>query len=123
MERYCITKKQCKQLLDNELFGIFDETEDDVNLIAMIERARIYYDSEIVVFNYFMSKLLEQYLKHDPSKCGQIIEFLKVLPNNMYLTLEEFDRDFIDNLMTKSMPSSVNSLEDDLLEAINSYYG
>ena len=123
MERYCITKKQCNQLLNNELFNIISESEDDPNLVAWIDRSRSYFDSEIIVFNYFMSQILEHYLKSDPIKCTRIVDFLKGLPNEMFLTFEEFDYVFIDNLMTKSMPSAFNSLEDDLLSVRNSYYG
>jgi len=121
MERYCITKKQCKQLLDNEIFKK-NNSEDDQDFNAIVERSKVYFDSEIVVFNYFISKLLEQFLKRDSSKCEEIINFLNVLNQNMFLTFEEFDHEFIDKLMTMSMPSNLNSLEEDLLEVRNSYY-
>ncbi|MEQ8520486.1 MAG: hypothetical protein RLN79_06940 [Cytophagales bacterium] len=123
MDKFCLTKRQCKQLLDNELFGILDESEDDPDLIAIIERARDYYEIEIVVFNYFISKLLEQYQKKDASKCNKVIEYISEIDKKMFATLEEFDSKFIDLMMTRSMPSKLNTLEEDLLEIRNSFHG
>lgn len=123
MERLCFTKKECKQLIENELFGIFNDQEHSTNLTELIQRSKIYFDSEIIIFNYFISKLLEQYLKQDESKCFKIIEYLGEVHGKMYITLEEFNSDFINNLMTRSMPTTDSTLEEDLLEIRNSYYG
>jgi hypothetical protein len=89
----------------------------DQDLLNMIELSESYND-ELVIFNYFVSKLLDSaQLHYSPT---DNLEKLYEYENKILLHLDEFNEKFISNLLTHEPNNSV-SLDDDLINIYCKY--
>lgn len=113
MEKSYLNREQYKELLINE----FEEEKiDDRVLAALIEVAKTYWDIEIVGNNYFLSKILEQFMKQGIDCRVVIDKVYDTIPNDLFFSVEELDAKFVQSLFQNQISSG--DLENDILEAL-----
>ena len=120
LSRHFLSKEELMQIIENKYFGKNYSIEYQY-LQEIVDNASTYWDVEFIGFNYFLSKILERYLKKGEN-CNNIIDFIYKLDEALLYSRQEFDSDFIQMLMIKCKPSAANSLEEDLLQAIILFY-
>ncbi len=116
--RLCLSKESYFQMIQCEFFGI-DYDEEFADLKGWIEQSKDYYDIELVGFNYFLSKNLEIYVKKGID-CDKLLAFVYSFNEKLIFTIQEFDYQFIENLMNQ-MPDANNTLDEDLIKSIEMY--
>ena len=142
MTRYVLSRNEYKLFLDHLIFS----KKIDNELCYLFDDS-LAYSKEIIGLNYFLSKIVEVYLKKEID-CQFIIESVYSFQEKMFFSIDEMNEDFIDNLFKNSYPNEkirilkeiekTNiperkaelldelscSLENDLINFVNSkYYG
>lgn len=103
---YCLSSEELRAFVDHLHFGKSISLE---HLSFIIDRASNDWDLNIISPNYFLSIVLEQLIKNDSVE----EDFLDVYYNrkcSMNLSIEEFDKGFLDYLFENSMPERRNDI-------------
>lgn len=118
LHSYCLSKSEYLQIISWELYSEdIDGDFDKENLKLLIEDSSTYWDKKIIGLNYFLSILIEQLIKQGKFEA---ILFDKIynLKNKMYFNIEEFDYDFIEDLILNKEPLHTKKLGELLNKAI-----
>lgn len=86
---------------------------ENPELQSIVDNAK-YWDFEIIIISYLLSKNFEIRKKRNKENSEQIIDELFNFQNTMYVTFQEFDYDFI-NFMYSNIRQNEYSLEEELL--------
>jgi hypothetical protein len=110
LHSYCLSKTEYLQIIFWELFSEnIDGDFDMENLKLLIEDSSTYWDKKIIGLNYFLSILTEQLIKKDKFDIG-VFEKIYNLKNKMYFEIEEFDYEFIQDLILNKEPVHTKEL-------------
>lgn len=112
---HCLNKDAISGLIDKQIENL---TIDDPVLILRIENAELWYD-ELSLLSYLLSQILEN-KKTAGIDCQRLINLIYELSNNMYLTIEEFNFDYI-CFMLGNLRNKELSLEDELVRIQNGF--
>lgn len=97
--RHCLSEENTLKLIMTKLgYMCFDA--DDHELSAICEEAEE-WQQEIIIFNYFISKILERSIKKGGSPDLLLRDIMK-LTESMFISYQAFDRDFIDVMMNNT---------------------
>jgi len=107
---YCLNKQQMTDFLD---FIVFNKNMIDEELDIIVDGARIWQD-ELICFSYLFSMILEKKTK-EGFDCHRYIDEIYKLPEELFLSIQEFDSDFIRYMMGNMRNDSL-SLEEDLVQ-------
>lgn len=119
MKRICLSCETYDQVVRSEYFNKgFDPKFRELE--EWLQQCKDYYDIEFIGLNYFLSKNIEKYTKRKID-CMPLIRFVYSLGERFFFTIEEFDHEFIQHLMLRQSPSLENSLDDDLIAAIENH--
>lgn len=116
MNYYCLNRWEYFHLIEKWKYNK-DLPESFDHIIDILEEAK-YFNTLIIGFNYFLSKILEVYQKRDID-CKPILEEIFALENTIYFECEEFDITFI-NLLIQNLPNCTNSAYKEFTSALNS---
>lgn len=107
---YCMNREELKQFLD---FKISCQPIDNNELVHWITEADCWQD-ELSCLIYLFAQIIDR-KNQEEKPCQKLIEFLYQLPEQMYLTIQEFDSEFIDNMLRHIRDNSL-SLEEELVK-------
>lgn len=108
----CLNKEEFEKIVDLKA-KLNDLDEEDYLLSIMIDNAENWQD-KLVGLSYFLSQILERKLKKNIG-CDSLIKLVYSLPDEMWFSIQEFDVNFIDYMMSCER-ISVLSLEERLIE-------
>ena len=108
----CLNKEEFEKLIDLKA-KLNDLDEEDYLLSIMIDKAENWQD-KLVGLSYFLSQILERKLKKNIG-CDSLIKLVYSLSDEMWFSIQEFDVNFIDYMMSCER-ISVLSLEERLIE-------
>lgn len=110
LHSYCLSKNEYLQLIYWELFSEDIDVDIDVeNLKKIIEDSSTYWDKQILGLNYFLSILTENLIKKGKFD-SQLFDIVYNLKNQMYFEVEEFDYNFIEDLVLTKEPIHTRKL-------------
>lgn len=107
---YCLSKQQMAEFLD---YIVNNNHMTDDSLSAVVEGARIWQD-QLICFSYLFSMILEKKAKGGID-CHSDIEKLYELPEELCLSIQEFDSEFV-RYMLGNLRNDSLSLEEDLVQ-------
>ncbi|MCK4817531.1 hypothetical protein KA005_17315 [bacterium] len=108
----CLNKEEFEKLIDLKA-KLNDLDEEDYLLSIMIDNAENWQD-KLVGLSYFLSQILERKLKKNIG-CDSLIKLVYSLPDEMWFSIQEFDVNFIDYMMSCEHKPGL-SLEERLIE-------
>lgn len=114
MECNCLTREKYKDFINHTLYN---KKLECIDLEYYIERARDYFDCNIVGSNFYLSIIVEQLMKNEELD-NNILSEIYGLQESLYFTIEEHGFDFINNLFENNIPSVCNDYRQDLVSAI-----
>lgn len=110
LHSYCLSKTEYLQIIYWELFSEdIDENFDMENLKLLIEDSSTYWDKQIIGLNYFLSILSEQLIKKGKFET-RLFDKIYNLKDKMYFNVEEFDYEFIEDLILNKEPLHTKEL-------------
>ncbi len=148
MEHHCLSRNEYLYLINRLVFDSQSEIDSEENIINLIERAKNYWDINVVGINYFLSIIIEQLMKKT-NITKDLISQIYSFRNEMYFTIDELDHNLINELFSNNLPEARNrytvlleeakrskneniilkleklraqSFEEDLLRIIEKYY-
>ena len=107
---YCMNREELKQFLD---FKISCQLIDNNELTHWITAADSWQD-ELSCLIYLFAQIIDR-KNQEEKPCQELIEFLYQLHEQMYLTIQEFDSEFIDNMLRHIRNINL-SLEEELVK-------
>lgn len=113
MESYCLTREEYKDFINHI---IYNKELDNCDLEYYIERARDYFDCNIIGSNFYLSIILEQLMKIDEFDEGILLDVYK-LQDTLFFSIEEHGYDFVNNLFEKNIPEEYNKYRKELQRA------
>lgn len=113
MLRYCLAKDQLEKIFDLDENQLPQDDEELWHLLVGGQEWGI----ELVCLNYFVSKILKRKIRrgHDPHL---LLEKLLSLPDQMWITFQEFDQNFVDFALREVRQETLD-LEESLIEIQN----
>lgn len=148
MEHHCLSRDEYQYMIHQIIFDSQLKVNVEEDLVNIIERAKNYWDINIIGVNYFLSIITEQIMKKI-SINSEFISRIYNFKNEMYFTVDELDHKLIDELFSNNLPEARNhysilleeakrskndqlvtelerlrgqSFEEDLLRIIEKYY-
>ena len=148
MEHHCLSRDEYQYMIHQLIFDSQLKVNVEEDLTNIIERAKNYWDINIIGVNYFLSIITEQIMKKT-SINSEFISRIYNFKNEMYFTVDELDYQLIDELFSNNLPEARNhysmlleeakrskndqiiaelerlrgqSFEEDLLRIIEKYY-
>lgn len=148
MEHHCLSRDEYQYMIHQIIFDSQLKVNVEEDLVNIIERAKNYWDINIIGVNYFLSIITEQIMKK-ASINSEFISRIYNFKNEMYFTVDELDHKLIDELFSNNLPEARNhysilleeakrskndqlvaelerlrgqSFEEDLLRIIEKYY-
>ncbi len=110
---YCMNKEELRQFLDYQLHHREVSNEE---LRKWIDQAENWED-ELGCLAYLFAEILEKQAKLGVN-CQPLIELLYQLPEQMNLSIQEFDSDFVEYLLRNTREPGL-SLEEELVRLQN----
>ncbi len=104
MDHYCLSRKEYRELLNHI---IFSKEVEDVDLAAVITRAKEMWDINVIGSNYFFSIILEQLMKAGEADF-EIINRLYEIKEQMYFSIDELNHQLINELFINHLPQKRN---------------
>lgn len=114
MESYCLTREDYKDFINHMLYHKSLKNDE---LADYIERAKDYFDCNIVGSNYYLSIIIEQLSKEDEFY-EDIIKDIYELRESLYFTIEEHGYEFISDIYDNYYPEAYNKHRQELNFAI-----
>lgn len=108
----CLTKSETQKLIDS-CENMYELDEEDCLFSLAIENSRN-WEYELTFLSYLLSKILER-KKSRGENCMSLLKLAYNLPNDMWLSIQEFDVRFI-QYMVRSERKPMLSLEERLIE-------
>lgn len=102
MDSFCLTRDDYKDFLNHMLN---DKTLNNENLAYYIERAKEYFDCNIVGSNYYLSIIIEQMLKSDELD-SSFLDSVYSLCEEMFFSIEEHGHEFVRELYDNHFPEA-----------------
>lgn len=116
----CLSEAAYEQFVKNRVFGIpFDSEFSDLQ--GWINQSKTYFDIRIVGLNYLLCRCLERIMNQGHT-CTTVPDLIYQLEQEMAFQIEEFDRHYVEFLMTQAMPDSSFSLAEDLVRLFEKRY-
>lgn len=106
--KYCLSKNELLNFIDH----IINKTEINEETRTQVESAKNWHD-QLICLSYFLSIILER-KKQDGEDCQKIIDEIYQQPEELFLSIQEFDSDFVHYIIRHTRNRSL-SLEDDLI--------
>lgn len=107
MEHHCLSRNDYQFLVHQLIIENRREGDLEGCLTTVIERAKNYWDINVVGVNYFLSIIIEQIMKKSNID-KEFIARVYNLKNEMYFTIDELDYKFINELFTNNLPDARN---------------
>lgn len=114
MENYCLTREDYKDFLNHMLYRKSLKNDE---LADYIERAKDYFDFNIIGSNYHLSIIIEQ-LSVEDGIDENIIQDIYNLRELLYFTIEEHGYEFVNDIFSNYYPEAYNKHRQDLIFAI-----
>lgn len=96
----------------NFIDHIIHNTEIDEEIKTQVESAKDWHD-QLICLSYFLSIILER-KKEDGEDCQKVIDEIYKLPEALFLSIQEFNSDFVRYMLSHTRNNSL-SLEEDLV--------
>lgn len=129
MESICLPREDYKDFLSHLLKNKALRNEE---LVYYIERAKIYFDYNIVGSNYYLSIIIEQFLKNEEVDVS-FLDAVYALREEMFFSIEEHDYEFINDLFNnfpkaywkhyQEYSSAIQRKDEDRIEFLKSRFG
>lgn len=107
MEHHCLSRNDYQFLVHQLIIENRRKGDLEGCLTTVIERAKNYWDINVVGVNYFLSIIIEQIMKKSNID-KEFIARVYNLKNEMYFTIDELDYKFINELFTNNLPDARN---------------
>jgi hypothetical protein len=107
---YCLDRQELTAFLEAKVLG---KDVSNHSLTARIEDAENWQD-ELSVHTYLLCCVLERRLAHGQD-CQVILDLIYLIPNEMFLRLQELDRSFVDFMLMHVRQSNNYTLEEELI--------
>lgn len=116
MDYLCLSRSEYKQFIIKtiEELGEFEDIETDLEIV--INRAKDYWDINIIGINYLFTIIIEQLMKKNKLH-PELIERVYKIRETMFFTIEELDYKIIDNLFKNNLPVNRNHYSNLIEEA------
>lgn len=107
MEHHCLSRNDYQSLIHQLITENRREGDLEGCLTTVLERAKNYWDINVVGVNYFLSIIIEQVMKKSNID-KEFIARVYNLKNEMYFTIDELDHKFINELFINNLPEARN---------------
>jgi hypothetical protein len=105
MESYCFSRHELKEVIEKY---IFDKEIKNNSIMQIIERASIDWDLNVIASSYSLSIIIEQIMKKEDF-LPDYLSIIYELQNSMFFTIDELNRDIIEELFLYHLPNKRNN--------------
>jgi len=113
MDKYCLTKADLNNLIDFCVMGQSFYDDEVLEFQARLQASQ-YWETELICLTYFLSHILENRQTHEID-ISPIMQRLKALPEEIWISYQEFNHEFI-NYLFRSLRQEGLTLDENLVD-------